>query len=180
MTKIVIDGNIGAGKTSQLDMLEKQGYRVKREPIEQWPLELFYSNPERWGFLFQMKILQTLTCDDDTLIYERCPQSSHDVFWKLMKKTQEEDDVYNTAYKSQGWGPDVYIYIHTPPQVCKERINIREQSGDWGVDLKYLKDLNDKYLDMYNNLTCKKHMIDGTMSQYDILKKITTIIKQYA
>ena len=54
MTKIVIDGNIGAGKTTQLNRIEKLGFRVVKEPIEQWPLDLFYSDPERWGFLFQM------------------------------------------------------------------------------------------------------------------------------
>jgi hypothetical protein len=39
--KIVIDGNIGAGKTTQLNLLESKGFKVHREPIEKWPLELF-------------------------------------------------------------------------------------------------------------------------------------------
>ena len=53
MTKIVIDGNIGSGKTTQLDLLEQQGkYNIKKEPIEKWPLDLYYSDPKRWGFLF--------------------------------------------------------------------------------------------------------------------------------
>lgn len=30
--KVVIDGNIGSGKTTQLDLLEMRGYRVRREP----------------------------------------------------------------------------------------------------------------------------------------------------
>jgi deoxyadenosine/deoxycytidine kinase len=37
--RIVIDGNIGAGKTTQLGLLEKIGYTVRREAIDDWPLE---------------------------------------------------------------------------------------------------------------------------------------------
>lgn len=178
-TKIVIDGNIGAGKTTQLDILEKNGYRVKREPIEKWPLKLFYSDPERWGFLFQIIILQTLTQDKGFCIYERCPKSSLDVFWKLMKKNEVEDQAYNKAYIDYGWEPDVYIFINTPSRVCKERIQMRTQDGDSGVSLEYLEDLNNAYIDMYNKMTCDRYMIDGTQSQEDIVKKIKQIINKY-
>ena len=57
---IVIGGNISSGKTTQLNFLESIGCEVKREPIEKWPLDLYYSDEERWGFLFQMIVLQTL------------------------------------------------------------------------------------------------------------------------
>jgi deoxyadenosine/deoxycytidine kinase len=81
--KIVIDGNIGSGKTTQLDILTNENFQVVKEPIEKWPLDLFYSDPERWGFLFQLIILQTLQClpTDDMVIYERCPLSSKEIFW---------------------------------------------------------------------------------------------------
>ena len=57
--KIVIEGNIGAGKTTQLGLLESRGWNVRREAIDQWPLEDFYKDPKRWAFLLHMKILQT-------------------------------------------------------------------------------------------------------------------------
>lgn len=180
-TKIVIDGNIGAGKTTQLDMLEKDGYSVKREPIDQWPLELFYSDPDRWGFLFQIIILQTLTLnqDDKPCIYERCPKSSLDVFWRLMKKNDVEDQAYKKAYEHYGWEPDVYIFIDTPPLQCKERIQMRTQDGDSGVSQEYLEKLYEAYMDMYDNMKCVKYKIDGTQTQDVIVKKIKQIINKY-
>ena len=176
MSKIVIDGNIGAGKTTQLNRIEKLGFRVVKEPIEQWPLDLFYSDPERWGFLFQMVILNTLQVQDGSCVYERCPLSSLQVFWKLMKKHPVEDITYQQFYKKHGWSPDVYIYISTPPEVCFERLKNRYQEGDTAVTLEYLKALDLCYRDMYRDMTCPKYMVDGTQPQNDIIKNILDII----
>ena len=178
-TKIVIDGNIGAGKTTQLNILENEGFKVKREPIDKWPLELFYSDPERWGFMFQIILLQTLVTEQGTSIYERCPLSSLEVFWKLMKKTDIEDETYKKAYEIQGWSPEVYIFINTPPPVCKERVDRRHQAGDEGVSLEYLYKLHTAYMAMYDKMDCDKYIIDGTQPQEEIVKKIKQIISKY-
>lgn len=181
MPKIVIDGNIGAGKTTQLSLLEDRGYCVRKEPLDQWPLELFYSDPERWGLMFQMIILKTLKAQDNRCVYERCPQTSRDVFWKLMKKNPEEDRTYHMYYETEGWSPDVYIYISTPPELCQERMKSRSQDGDSSVSLQYLQDLHMEYLAMYAGLECPKYIIDGTLTEDDILKTITDIVdKHYA
>jgi len=180
MNKIVIDGNIGAGKTTQINMLQNLLYNVKKEPIHLWPLELFYSNPERWGFLFQMTILKTLIPDTKTCIYERCPLSSLKVFWEILSKHSEEDKLYKAFYRDYGWSPDVYIYIKTPPDICMERINSRTQDGDSGVSLDYLRTLDSKYLEMYDGLDCKKYIIDGTQSEDIILQNILSIINTWS
>jgi deoxyadenosine/deoxycytidine kinase len=177
--KIVIDGNIGSGKTTQLNLLEKQGFRVKREPIEEWPLELYYSDPERWGFLFQMIILQSLKTVPGFVIYERSPLSSKEVFWKVMEKTQIEDQVYTRAYEKEAWYPDVYIYIDTMPQLCYEHLKHRTQEGDGAVEYSYLKTLDSKYKEMLNEITCDKYVINGNESIDEINKKINSIISKY-
>ena len=177
--KIVIDGNIGSGKTTQLNLLEKQGFRVKREPIEEWPLELYYSDPERWGFLFQMIILQSLKTVPGFVIYERSPLSSKEVFWKVMKKTPIEDQVYTRAYEKEAWYPDVYIYIDTMPQLCYEHLKHRTQEGDGAVEYSYLKTLDSKYKEMLNEITCDKYVINGNESIDEINKKINSIISKY-
>lgn len=176
MSKIVIDGNIGAGKSTQLTLLEKANLKVQKEPIEQWPLELFYSDPERWGLLFQLVILKTLPQLPGFCIYERCPLSSLKVFWELMKKNPWEDITYRKYYEDYGWSPDVYIYIRTPPDVCLERIKSRTQEGDTSVTLDYLRVLDQKYMQMYNDMTCEKYIIDGTESQEIMHEKILTIV----
>lgn len=177
--KIVIDGNIGSGKTTQLDLLEKQGFTVQREPIEKWPLDLYYSDPKRWGFLFQMLILQTLKTVPGFVIYERSPLSSKEVFWKIMDKTQLEDQVYKAAYEKEAWYPDVYIYIEKTPELCYEHIKKRGQEGDVAVDYNYLNTLDKKYEEMISEITCDKYIINGNDSIEEINKKIVSIIIKY-
>jgi deoxyadenosine/deoxycytidine kinase len=178
MTKIVIDGNIGCGKTTQLNLLEQIGLPVKREPIEKWPLDLFYSDKERWGLTFQLVVLQTLVTQEGSCIYERCPQSSKDIFWPLMKKTHIEAQVYDNCYNIQGWSPDIYILIDKKPKLCLEHIKKRTQEGDSGVDLSLLMDLDAQYQAMFDKLECPKFRVNGEESIESIHKIIIKIIKE--
>lgn len=163
--KIVIDGNIGSGKTTQLELLSSLGFNIRYEPIDKWPLELFYSDMERWGLTFQMVVLQTFEIDKTpNTIYERCPLSSKEIFWKAMKKTPLEDEVYQKAFDLHGWGPDLYILIDKPPDVCFEHIQIRTQSGDGGVTKQYLEELHKNYNTMFDNVECTKIKINGNQS----------------
>jgi hypothetical protein len=67
--RIALEGNIAAGKSTLLRLLEDEvGYVVVPEPISRWQsvspagekscggnlLELFYNDPKRWGLTFQM------------------------------------------------------------------------------------------------------------------------------
>ena len=178
--KIVIDGIIASGKSTQLNLLEKRGFTVQREPIEKWPLDLYYSDPERWGFLFQMLILQTLKTLPGFVIYERSPLSSKEVFWEIMEKTKIEDQVYTTAFNNDVWMPDVYIFIDTPVHVAYSRLKNRKQEGDTSVSYEYLETLDSKYRDMFNKkVLCDKFIVDGCASEFEINKHIFNIIQKY-
>jgi len=172
--KIVIDGNIGAGKTTQLNMLETSGFKVHREPIEKWPLELFYSDPVRWGLTFQLIILDTLKPIDG--IHERCPRSSKDVFWKGLTKHPEESRVYDCAYNHHGWSPDLYILLDKSPELCMNHIQHRHQDGDSSIDMGLLNQLHNDYHEMYANLECPKYCIDASLSPKQINAKIIYIL----
>jgi deoxyadenosine/deoxycytidine kinase len=185
--KVVIDGNIGSGKTTQLNLLEKKGWRVQREPIDDWPLELFYKDKSRWALLLQMKILQTLqpvkTRDTDVIIYERCLLSTRHVFWEYLMKYNlvraEEHDVYCHQYDKDVWFPDVYIFLSKTPEMAFEHIKKRKQAGDSGVYLSYLKDLDVLYTRMLTNVPCKVHVINGHQSPEDIHQQILSLLKLY-
>jgi len=185
--KVVIDGNIGSGKTTQLNLLEEKGWRVQREPIDDWPLELFYKDKSRWALLLQMKILQTLqplkTKETDVVVYERCLLSTRHVFWEhlLQKKLvrPEENDVYSYQYEKDTWFPDVYIFLSKTPEVAFHHIKKRKQSGDSGVSLEYLKDLDVLYTRMLMNVPCKVHVINGHQSPEDIHQQILSLLKLY-
>lgn len=162
---IVIDGNIGSGKTTQLDLLEQKGWSVKREPLDKWPLELFYTDMSRWALLLQMRILQTLQPAAHTpTVYERCLLSTRHVFWEyLLNKglvRPEEDQVYTEAYEKYYWVPDLYIYLRKSPEIAYEHIRKRHQTGDASVTLDYLKDLDRLYEKMIRTITCHVHVIE--------------------
>lgn len=178
MYKFVIDGNIGSGKTTQLNLLEARGHEVFREPVEKWPLELLYSDPERWGFLFQVIVLLTTQSRDrPNIIYERCPSSSKEVFYKVMKRQPIEDRVYNIFFDKCKWFPDTYIYIHKPAELCLKHISSRSNTGDSKITLSYLKQLEDAYRVMFDKLeVSRKYWIDGSKGVLEIHKEINTII----
>lgn len=172
--KIVIDGNIGAGKTTQLNLLESDGFKVHREPIEKWPLELFYSDPARWGLTFQLIILDTLKPVDG--IHERCPRSSRDVFWKGLSKHPEEARVYEWAYNHHGWSPDLYILLDKEPELCMKHIQTRGQNGDSSIGIELLTQLHNDYHEMFENLECPKYCLDASLTPKQLNEKILTIL----
>lgn len=175
--KIVIDGNIGSGKTTQLNLLEAKNYKVHREPIEEWPLDLFYSDPSRWGLTFQLIILETLQPHDG--IHERCPMSSKEVFWKGLKKTPEEARVYEWAYQHHGWSPDLYIFLDKPTELCMQHITNRKQEGDSGVDKTLLDQLDADYKLLYDKVNCLKFKIDATETPEIIHENILNILNEH-
>ena len=185
--RIVIDGNIGSGKSTQINMLKDLGFKCHKEPIEKWPLDLFYKDKSRWGFLLQMKILETYTTPEDDCIYERCLQSSKDVFWYNLFVnnivTQTENDVYIEWYNKVVWHPDVNIYLRSYPEECYQRIQTREQTGDSAVSLDYIRQIHDYYeLVSYRFRKMQKNrkhyviIVDGKTPE-QIHKEIISVLK---
>lgn len=183
--KVVIDGNIGSGKTTQLNLLEQKGWAVQREPIDEWPLELFYKDKSRWALLLQLKILQTLqpVKTRDVVVYERCLLSTRHVFWEnLLQKNlvrPEEHVVYSHQYEKDAWYPDVYIFLSKTPEVAFQHIKKRKQSGDSGISLDYLKELDVLYARMLLSVPCKVHVINAHQSPEDIHQQILSLLKLY-
>jgi len=173
--KVVIDGNIGSGKTTQLDLLEKAGWTVQRERISEWPLDKFYEDPARWSFLMHMAVLKSLR-PVDGVIHERCPLSTAHVFWKVMLDknivTKEEDDVFMHYYDKFGWCPDLYIFLSKDPNTAWEHIQSRHQAGDSGITLKYLEELDVYYKRMLTNVPCRVLVVNANREPAAIHKQI--------
>lgn len=180
--KIVIDGNIGSGKTTQLNLLEKAGWKVQREPIAEWPLEDFYKDPSRWAFLLHLAIIKTLRPVSGTVAYERCLLSSKWVFWQYMVDrglvTPDETKVYEYFYEKFLWFPDVYIFISKSPELAWEHVKTRHQTGDSGVTLQYLRDLDGYYKKMLMSVPCVTHVVNGHDTPEKIHKRIVEILEK--
>jgi deoxyadenosine/deoxycytidine kinase len=176
MPCVVIDGNIGAGKTTQLDLLERKGWKVQREPLDQWPLKEFYEDPTRWSFLFHMVLLKTQQKPEGDVIYERSLYSSRYVFWKVLLKNQFvnkiENDTYEFLWNKLAWCPDVFIYLQKDPEVAYNHIKTRHQSGDDDITLEYLQELDEEYKRLIQLMPCKVIVVDANQPVEKIHEEI--------
>ena len=80
---VCVEGNIGSGKSTLINSLEKKGWRVYQEPVEdRWktPLQDFYKDPVHNGLPFQIKVLEWFKwLRDNTFLI---PQSTQNDQWK--------------------------------------------------------------------------------------------------
>lgn len=176
--RITIDGNIGSGKTTQVNILQSKGYSVLKEPIHEWPLDLFYTDKNRWAFLLQMAVLHGF--EESAHIYERSPDSSLSVFWNMMKEqdivNNQEDYICRNMYNKHGWQSDLFIYIDVTPEKCYNRINYREQEGDKIISVDYLRQL-DTYYKMYIQSHPNVRVVSGDRDADTISREIISIIE---
>lgn len=175
--KVVVDGNIGSGKTTQLGLLEKKGFVVFREPIADWPLQEFYEDPKNGLFPLHMAILRTLRPRGPG-VYERSLLSSRWVFWEWAKTKGPvaNDATYDYFYNLHTWQPDLYIFLSKSPEKCFEAIQTRGQTGDGFVSLEYLKELDELYTKMIMNVPCRVHIIKADAPPEEIHEKILNIL----
>jgi deoxyadenosine/deoxycytidine kinase len=180
--RIVIDGNIGAGKSTQIELLNKKGWWVVPEPIEKWPLKQFYKNPKKYGFFFHMTMCQTFKpIDTETVvIYERSLLSARHVFWKILLNdgivSRREDELYEKYYEDYVWYPDLYIYINKTPEKALESIKRRGQAGDSEVNLKLLKKIDHQYNILIRNMPCRVIIVNGEQTVDELHKQICSYI----
>lgn len=180
--KIVIDGNIGSGKTTQLGLLEQKGWMVRREPIDKWPLKEFYADPTRWAFLLHMIILRTLRPlkTKSPVIYERSLLSSRWVFWPVLKRkghvTEVEHDTYDHFYEQFSWSPDIYIFLSKDLDLAWKHIQARGQAGDDGVTREYLDELDAEYKKLIKSVPCLVFIVNANQTVEKIHEDICKIL----
>jgi deoxyadenosine/deoxycytidine kinase len=197
--KIAIEANIGCGKTTLLNTINKKHPELPifLEPVDtEWKegLDMFYKDNERWGFAFNLTVLKTYhafnTKDKSTLsLYERSPLSCYHVFSKLQyeagRMTDYEHHLFDYIYKSMSWTPEVVIYIQTPPEVCFERMTKRGRECESAVPLEYLKSVHDKYEQLANNLqstskgTTSVHVVNGNQPMESVYNDVMQIVRSY-
>jgi thymidylate kinase len=175
--KVVVDGNIGSGKTTQLGLLEKKGFIVFREPIDEWPLQEFYEDPKNGIFPLHMAILRTLRPRGPG-VYERSLLSSRWVFWEWAKAkgASAHDATYDYFYERHKWQPDLYIFLSKSPEKCLEAIQTRGQTGDGFVTLEYLQELDALYQKLVMKVPCRVHVLNAEAPPEEIHEKILNIL----
>ncbi len=173
-TMYLLEGNIGAGKTSLGKVLKESGhFEFLEEPVDRWRqgfannlFEMFYNDMKRWSFTFQIMAFITRAktwteilaqVDADSVILERSIHTDRNVFAKNLYLVGAMNDSEWQLYQHL-WDflalnyteePDKIIYLRTPAEVCMERIKMRGRNEEQQIPLDYLKrleDLHDEWL----------------------------------
>jgi len=188
---ISIEGNIGCGKSTQLDYL-KNKYIVKHENVEIWKaegwLKVYYENPKYHAFSFQMRVMHDHMdrnfLENKTTIVERSPYSCNCIFGNLLYEdkllTKREWNLMNKYYESFSWKQDICIYIKTTPSICFERIKKRNRKSENLIPLDYLQKLHmkhEQYLNSeYINNQFKVYIVDGNSDNNSVKEHINKIL----
>lgn len=160
---IAIEGNIGAGKTTLCQMLERDfGCHLILEQFTDNPfLPYFYENPERYAFpvelffmterhkqlqehLSQPDLFQDLIVADyffiKTLLFAK--NNLNDEEFRLFKRLFQ---VLNATFPR----PDLLVYLHRPVPVLLEHIRKRGRSYEQDIRAEYLQSVQQAYFEFF-------------------------------
>jgi len=197
--KISIEGNIGSGKSTVISKLcTEKRMPVFLEPVHEWKewLALFYTDPTRWGFSFNLHVLMTFNRwihNDFTAVYERSPISNRQVFTQLGfeegRLNALELALFDTMYEKLAWEPDVVVYIRTDPHVSMQRMQQRARDCESSVPLKYLEAIHHKHETLFHGQSYvpetfakKKNVrvfeVDGNQSADEVYTSVVHILNK--
>jgi deoxyguanosine kinase len=155
---IAIEGAIGAGKTSLAKMLaEKMDSKLILEETEENPfLPDFYKDKRRFAFQIQLFFLLSRHRQQQELfamdLFHKKVVSDYffdrDRIFASVNLDEREFYLYEkllSILEKDVPKPDLVIYLQTSSEVLLRRIKERERSFEKGIDLDYIKALNEAY-----------------------------------
>ena len=182
---VVIEGNIGAGKTTLAKMLAEdyQANLLLEEFADNPFLPKFYQNPEKYAFHVELSFMatryqqlvnklpyqnlfKTFSLADfyfsKSLLFARITLSESE--YRLYRQ------IFNIIYKSIP-RPDLYVYLHV--DVDKLLNNIQQRGRDYEKDLQgdYLKQLEKEYFSYMKRQTDMRIVVLD-MNNIDFVKNI--------
>ena len=205
---IYVEGNIGSGKSTFVNLLDKYFDLEKKivlEPVDEWMslkdeknknlLENFYEDQNKWSFAFQMnsfisrvKKIADLTRNSDIPIFvERSVFTDKHCFaencYESGKMNKIEYDIYNRWHTwlvdTFSVKPDAYIYLKTSPEISQERTKKRNRDGEETIPLEYLQTLHEKH-EKWMNQEKNNHkvLVIDVSEDFNNKDKMGTIISQ--
>ena len=187
---LFLEGNIGAGKSSFLQILKDHlDCQVIFEPHNRWQgidgegnmLDLFYKNPKRWAYTFETYTLLTRLLDHQIhitkqktgfVISERSPYSGKYCFAANTRDQGYLSDIEWSLYQSlchhlfaeHVAQPTGIIYLRTNPEICHQRLKMRNRSEETSISLEYLQRIHSKHEDwLLNSKETPVLVLDGNL-----------------
>ena len=199
---IIIEGQIGVGKTTMGELLEQRfNIPLYRELQHQETLALldrFYTDQSRWAFTLQIHFLNERflmikqirkggggaldrSIYGDRIFAEVLHQDGH--------MSEEEYVTYTTLLTNMlehAQPPDLLIYLDCTVDTAIERIKKRNRGLESGIPREYLDRLNREYLDWYDSydispkliIDTDKHRLDDEVSAGRAAALIASALKE--
>ena len=176
---IIVDGNIGAGKTTTIGEIEKRLNKNNKiicaiyEPVEIWKttgaLEYFYKDIPKNAYTFQTFTYITRMSsvineiydnpDADIYILERSIWTDRYIFMELLKDliTDLEFTMYNQWCDLWSYilpmRVDKWVLLNTSIDESLKRIASRNRDSETnGISIEYQTNLHKKHIEFYNKL----------------------------
>lgn len=198
ISNLVIDGSIGAGKTTLIRNLKTRlesnpNYQFFEENVKSWSqegwLEKYYTNIPRYAASFQTRVLLSHIhqrvnikhSDDVTNIFERSAITTVNVFSKMLVEDGMMDQLEMNLHQQllemfNYQKPDLLIYLDTSPENSYERLLKRARNGESTISLDYLQKLDRIYKQEKETLAKNVIVIDGNQSEDVILNQVINLI----
>ena len=162
---LVIEGNIGAGKTSLASLLAKEtGSRLVLEAFSDNPfLAKFYEDPARYAFQLELSFLseryhQIKTELGHPDLFGQSVISDYFLAKSfIFSKYNLKDDEMRLFEKLfsiinlQAPKPDLYVYLHVPVEKLLENIKQRGRSYEKHIKYEYLKEVQEGYFGFFKS-----------------------------
>ena len=190
---IAIGGNIGAGKSTIIKMMQDDSSITPSafpENIETWNhdgiLQKFYADQKSYASTMQHRILSsfmefTTERMHLTTTSERCHMDALHMFAHLQheKGHINEKLLKQWASMCHQFIPRTHIYIKTTPGVCLDRIKSRSRKGEENTPSSHLKRIaerNEPLLTVLKSLGSTMHTVDGNKAMRDVHLQIHRIM----
>jgi len=170
---IVIEGNIGAGKTSLASRIAVEfDAKLITERFADNPfLPKFYNDPEKYSFPLELSFLaeryrqlkEELTSQD---LFKTFSVSDYYFMKSLIfaSSTLGKDEyalyrqIFNIIYTSVP-RPDLYVFLHAETSRLLENISIRGRDYEKSITGEYLKSIQDGYFNFFRQNGGMKYLI---------------------
>lgn len=164
---VVIEGNIGSGKTTFSEMMARDyGCNLILEQFADNPfLPLFYDDPKRYAFPVELfflteryKQLQALGTQQD-LFYSFLVSDYAFVKTLLFARNSLPNDEFRMFHKM--WAvldaslpkPDLIVYLHRPVDVLQKLIAKRGRDYERKIPSEYLRSIQEIYFEYFRSET---------------------------
>ncbi len=173
---IVIEGNIGAGKTTLASMIASDfNAKLILERFADNPfLPKFYNDPARYSFPLELSFLADRYGQlKDELMEQDLFMSFTVADYYFMKslvfssQTLEKDEfslyrqlfyiIYNSLPK-----PDLYVYLHLPPEQLLRNIASRGREYEKSITAEYLTGIQESYFSFFRQNPGNRYLVLDT------------------